>query len=107
MSKIEDLLGEITQAVSDMVADASGLGAQVGAIEQALADVAAALEAGAKTDAIVGAIKGLALTVTVNPTPVQVNVPEVSHRPFRPLVMKVTAYNHQGRIATVELFEKP
>lgn len=113
MTKIEDLLVEATQALAELVtvAEKNADGLSAAAIEQALAELTGTLRKTlqADSDAIVAAIKGLGLTVNVNPTPFEIIVPPAPAAPatpFRPLVMKVLDYTHQGRIQTVEIFEK-
>jgi hypothetical protein len=113
MSKIEELLTEATQALAELVtvAERNADGVSAAAIEQALAELAGTLRKTMQADssAIVDAIKGMGLTVNVSPTPLEIIIPPApvaAPAPFRPLLMKVLDYNAQGRIQTVEIFEK-
>jgi len=107
--RIESLLEEIALHLS-------GLAGESEAIEQALSDVVLGLEAikPGDTTAIVEAIKGLALTVNVSPTPVQVNVSPApvhiaaaEHVPFAPLTLRINRFATNGLIDTVDIFERP
>lgn len=112
MDKITPLLEEVALHLSSLAEDAEVLKT----IEQTLSDVVLSLEALKPMDpsAIVAAIKGLRLTVNVEPTPVHVHVapatvkfpPAPAPRPFPTLKMKVTAWGPDGRIEDVEIYEK-
>ena len=110
MNNVEALLTEANQALSELVtmAEKNADGLHAAGIEQALAEFVGFLRKTLQYDVagIVAAIKGLNLTVNVSPTPFEIVVPPAPATPFRPLVMKVTAYNHQGRIDTVEISER-
>ena len=108
--RIEALLEEIALHLSSLAGEAE----VAGTIEQALSDMAMALE-GMKpgdTSALVDAIKGLKLSVSVSPTPVQVNVqPAPVHIqaaepiPFAPLTLRVNRNTTNGLIDTVDIIQ--
>lgn len=82
---IPELLDSINQALADLIAtsEKNGTGAGLAGVEQALADVAAALEKRPAVDlaAAVEAIGKLKLQVTV---------PPAEHQPFQTLLVHVT-----------------
>ena len=106
--RIEALLEEIALHLSSLAGEA----AVASSIEQALSDVVLGLEAmkPGDTAAIAEAIKGLALTVNVNPTPVQVNVAPapvtLAGSPFKPLRLKVNRSTANGLIETIDITER-
>ncbi len=111
MTKIEELLTEATQALAELVgvAEKNAQGMQAAALEQALAELNSSLRKTMQADAgaIVAAIKGLTLTVNVNPTPLEIIVPPASRQPFVPFEMEVIDFTPLGGIKRVRITEAP
>jgi hypothetical protein len=116
---IDALTLELNQALADFVsaAEQSNPVEHLKAIEQTLVDLVCAVEKFTQADmgGVADAIKNMKLSVTVTagpvhvsvqPTPIEITVPEPSGSPFRPLTLRINRQVQTGLIDTVDIFEK-